>query len=64
MVGTSISVMTLPELVQREEMAEQLRTWWENHEGFKPTPQFIEDRIEHFYTLYDNLIKDKEKKGE
>jgi hypothetical protein len=56
--------MTLPELVQREEMAEQLRTWWENHEGFKPTPQFIEDRIEHFYTLYDNLIKDKEKKGE
>ena len=58
--------MTLPELVQREKMADQLRTWWANQlkewsdeKGFVPDEQFVEDRIESFYRAYDQLMEER-----
>lgn len=54
--------MTLPELVQREEMADNLRDWWESQDwddGEAPDEKFIEDRVESFYRAYDQLMEEK-----
>lgn len=50
---------------QREKMAKQLRQWWEDRSrndtwGMKFEKKFIDERLDHFHTLFDGLQKEEQ----